>query len=270
MRLDEDFNRGRRTADPDSRSGLRGSKRQLGKSCPEDHADSGAVGKNACTQGDRRFGKGRDRQAGEGGEDDDLREAHEDREDGNQAREVDDQGRRKVGEIQEDDHRLATASSTVTVTRARRTATTTTIDFAGTSVGQKLSKNNALRTKLESRLKALGYAGTAYQAAYGFKNLGQFVAATNVSRNLGLSFEQLKIQMTGRSVSADGTVLHANMGTDGTVTMVDPADVTKAAPIKSLGQSIQTVKSTVDATAAAQTATTQADAEIQSTRRVSK
>ena len=107
--------------------------------------------------------------------------------------------------------------------------------------------------------------GSPYQAAYGFKNLGQFVAATNVSRNLGLSFEQLKIQMTGRLVSADGTVLQANVGKDGTVTMVDPADVTKAAPTRSLGQSIQTIKSDVDAVAAAQTATTQADADIQDT-----
>ena len=136
--------------------------------------------------------------------------------------------------------------------------------------GAKLTKNTALRSKLESRLTALGYTGTAYQAAYGFKNLGQFVAATNVSRNLGLSFEQLKVQMTGLSVKADGSVLQANIGTDGKVTMVDSALVTKAAPTKSLGQSIHTAKSTVDATAAAQTATTQANAEIAGTTTVPK
>ena len=155
-------------------------------------------------------------------------------------------------------------------TSATTAIPTTTIDFAGTPVGQKLSRNNALRLKLESRLRALGYTGSPYQAAYGFKSLEQFVAATNVSRNLGISFEQLKIQMTGRSVSADGTVLHANLGTDGMVTMVDPTEVTKAAPTRSLGQSIQTVKSDVDAIAAAQVArdaTTQADAEIQAPRR---
>ena len=145
------------------------------------------------------------------------------------------------------------------------TGTTTAIDFTSTPVGQKLSSNSALRSKLQSRLTALGYGGTVYQAAYGFRNLGQFVAATNVSRNLGVSFTQLKTQMTGLSVKADGTVLKANLGADGKVTMVDPADVTNAAPTRSLGQSIQSVKSGVDATAAAQTATTQADAEIQST-----
>jgi hypothetical protein len=159
----------------------------------------------------------------------------------------------------------ATSSTGTASTSTPTTGTTGTINFTSGPVGEKLTRNSALRSKLESRLTALGYTGTAYQAAYGFKNLGQFVAATNVSRNLGISFEQLKIQMTGLSVQADGTVLRASLGTDGQVTMVDPATVTTPAPTKSLGQAIQTVKSTVDATAAAQTGTTQADADIQST-----
>jgi hypothetical protein len=159
----------------------------------------------------------------------------------------------------------ATSSTGTTSTSTSPTGTTGTINFTSGKVGEKLAKNSALRSKLESRLTALGYTGTAYQAAYGFKNLGQFLAATNVSRNLGISFEQLKIQMTGLSVNADGTVLRASLGPDGKVTMVDPATATTPAPTKSLGQAIQTVKSTVDATAAAQTATTQADADIQST-----
>jgi hypothetical protein len=162
------------------------------------------------------------------------------------------------------------AGSTTTTSSTGSTSTptsgpTTTIDFTSGKVGSKLSTNTALRSKLESRLTALGYEGTAYQAAYGFKNLGQFVAATNVASNLGISFDQLKVLMTGLSVQADGTVLRANLGADGKVTMVAPADVTTPAPTKSLGQAIQTVKSTVDPTAAAQAATTQADADIQST-----
>jgi hypothetical protein len=95
-----------------------------------------------------------------------------------------------------------------------------------------------LSSKLQTRLEALGYKGTVYQAAYGFKNTGQFVAATNVARNLGVSFDQIKLNMTGFSVKPDGTVLQANMTSSG-MKMVDPA--------------------------AAQTATTQANAEIQST-----
>ena len=146
------------------------------------------------------------------------------------------------------------STSTSTTSTGGTTTSTPTIDFTSGPVGEKLSKNSALRSKVESRLTALGYDGTVYQAAYGFKNLGLFVAATNVSRNLGISFEQIKTQMTGLSVDADGTVVKASLGTDGTV-----------APTKSLGQAIHAVKSSIDATAAAETATTQADAEIRGT-----
>jgi len=162
------------------------------------------------------------------------------------------------------------ASSTTSLTTS--TATTpstlvapTTVDFTQGSVAEKLAKNSALRTKVETRLTAAGYTGSVYQAAYGFKNQGQFIAATNVSRNLGVPFEQLKLQMTGLSVSPTGTVLRANRAPDGTITMIDPSKVTNAAPTSSLGQAIQTVKSGVNATAAAETATTQANTEIATT-----
>src|SRR5204863_507343 len=146
---------------------------------------------------------------------------------------------------------------------------TTKIDFTATPVGQKLSRNTALNSKLVTRLQAAGYTGSVYQAAYGFKNLGQFVAATNVSKNLGIPFEQLKVQMTGVKVAADGTVMKAMIDANGKVTLVDPSKTTDSslspAATKSLGQSIQTLKSGVDSTAAAQTATKQADAEIAGT-----
>lgn len=157
-----------------------------------------------------------------------------------------------------------------TTTSGGTRTTATTVGFSKGKVPERLAKNTNLRTKLESRLLAAGYEGTVYQAAYGFKNQGQFIAATNVSCNTGVSFEQLKLQMTGLSVDADGVVLKANVGADGTITLVDPADVTKAAPTRSLGQAIKVVNSTVDATAAAQTATTQADAEIAATSTVTK
>lgn len=48
-------------------------------------------------------------------------------------------------------------------------------------------------TKLSSNLQSLLPAGTNLQdAASGFKNLGQFVAAVHVSHNLGIPFDQLK------------------------------------------------------------------------------
>jgi hypothetical protein len=169
--------------------------------------------------------------------------------------------------------KTGTAATSTTATSSTGTETTTTatittptaVDFTQGPVAEKLARNTNLRTKLEARLQAVGYDGTVYQAAYGFKNQGQFVAATNVARNTGASFEQLKLQMTGLSVDADGVVLKANLGLNDAITMVDPADVTNPAPTKSLGQALKTVKSSVDATAAAQTATTQADAEIAAT-----
>lgn len=159
----------------------------------------------------------------------------------------------------------ATSSTGTETTTTATTTTPTAVDFTQGPVAEKLARNTNLRTKLEARLQAVGYDGTVYQAAYGFKNQGQFVAATNVARNTGASFEQLKLQMTGLSVDADGVVLKANLGPNDTITMVDAADVTNPAPTKSLGQALKTVKSSVDATAAAQTATSQADAEIAAT-----
>jgi hypothetical protein len=63
--------------------------------------------------------------------------------------------------------------------------------------------------------------------------------------------------------------MKAMVGPDGKITLVDPTKTTdptlSAAPTKSLGQSIQTLKSGVDGTSEAQTATKQADAEIAGT-----
>jgi len=115
------------------------------------------------------------------------------------------------------------------------TPTNGPINFASTPLGVKLTQNTALQSRLTTNLTALGYQGTVFQAAYGFKNLGQFVAAT-----------------------------------DGTVSMVDPAKVTNAAPTKSLGQSIQTLKPTANASTTANTANKEAETEIEQTSKDSK
>jgi hypothetical protein len=119
--------------------------------------------------------------------------------------------------------------------------TPTVIDFTTTPLGSKLARNDAIRSKLETRLQALGYSGTVYQAAYGFKNQGQLMASVNNAQNGGYTFEQLKLQMTGYKVAADGTVLRANLNPDGTVSLVDPKLATNPAPTKSLGQAKQTL-----------------------------
>lgn len=95
----------------------------------------------------------------------------------------------------------ATASS-----KNKKTTSTTSVATGGTStdtvtltpVQQKLQRNTNLASKLEGRLPA----GTDLMlAAEGFRNLGQFVAAVNVSNNLGLSFTELKMRMVDDGMS---------------------------------------------------------------------
>jgi hypothetical protein len=62
------------------------------------------------------------------------------------------------------------------------------------SIASKLARN----PQLSSKLAALLPPGTNLAtASAGFKNLGQFVAAVHVSKNLGIPFDQLKTMMTG-------------------------------------------------------------------------
>jgi hypothetical protein len=91
------------------------------------------------------------------------------------------------------------ADATTKKTEAAQTAATTTIPLENLSpVQQKLAKNTNLASKLQSRLPA----GTnLMEAADGFRNLGQFVAAVNVSNNLQIPFENLKTDMVTKKMS---------------------------------------------------------------------
>lgn len=72
------------------------------------------------------------------------------------------------------------------------------------SIASKLSRN----TQLASKLQALLPPGTdLQQAAQGFKNLGQFVAAVHVSKDLGIPFDQLKAKMTGPGAESLGKAI---------------------------------------------------------------
>jgi hypothetical protein len=65
-------------------------------------------------------------------------------------------------------------------------------------------------TKLASKLQSLLPAGTdLQQAAQGFKNLGQFVAAVHVSHNLGIPFDELKAKMIGPPSESLGKAIHS-------------------------------------------------------------
>ena len=111
------------------------------------------------------------------------------------------------------------AKTTTTASGAGTTSTTTTL----TPVQQKLQQNTNLASKLETRLPK----GTDLMtAAEGFRNLGQFVAAVNVSNNLGIDFVNLKTSMVDDGLS--------------------------------LGQSIQTWKPTANSTREASLAESQA------------
>lgn len=91
-----------------------------------------------------------------------------------------------------------TSTSTSTTSTTPTTSTSTTEPTTLTAVQQKLQKNTNLASKLQSRLPK----GTDLMtAADGFRNLGQFVAAVNVSNNLGLDFTQLKMKMVDEKLS---------------------------------------------------------------------
>ena len=65
---------------------------------------------------------------------------------------------------------------------------------AGSDIAGRISQN----PKLQARLEAMLPAGmTLEQAASGFRNQGQFIAALEASKNQGISFTDLKAQMTG-------------------------------------------------------------------------
>lgn len=99
-----------------------------------------------------------------------------------------------------------TDTSTAATASSKKTTSTTSVATSGTPtdtttltpVQQKLQRNTNLASKLEGRLPA----GTDLMlAAEGFRNLGQFVAAVNVSNNLGLSFTELKMRMVDDGMS---------------------------------------------------------------------
>jgi hypothetical protein len=86
-----------------------------------------------------------------------------------------------------------------TTTTSPNVTTTTNTTTTLTPVQQKLQRNTNLAEKLSSRLPQ----GTDLMtASEGFRNLGQFVAAVNVSNNLpGVKFTDLKTRMVDEGMS---------------------------------------------------------------------
>jgi hypothetical protein len=73
------------------------------------------------------------------------------------------------------------------------------------TVSQRIEKNPTLAARLQSLLPA---GMTLDQAAAGFKNQGQFIAALHVSHNLSIPFADLKTAMTGTGHESLGKAIH--------------------------------------------------------------
>jgi len=150
------------------------------------------------------------------------------------------------------DTRISTVEKTAKGAKGKNTYTNsgtstsktspTIIDFTSTSVGQKLEKNSALRSKIEAKLQAAGYTGTVFEAAYGFKNQGQLNAATNMVQNHGYSFDLLKVLMTGTYVDpVTHLVYRTQQLPNGTTQLVRSELATNSASTLSLGQAKQAI-----------------------------
>lgn len=86
--------------------------------------------------------------------------------------------------------------------------------MSGSSMGSQAPEKVLSNSKLDSSLtSALGKSGITVPggnlqtACQGFKNLGSCVAALHVSKNLGLSFDQLRSMMTGPNAESLGKAI---------------------------------------------------------------
>jgi len=106
------------------------------------------------------------------------------------------------------------------------------ISAARPTLVDRINGNAALLAKVNALLPS---GMTLADAAAGFKNQGQFIAALHVSKNLNIAFDKLKAEMTGPERD-------------------------------SLGQAIHDLAPTADAKSAAKTAEQQAHTDIKTTR----
>ena len=110
------------------------------------------------------------------------------------------------------------------------TAPTSTTSTSTSPVVSRIERN----PQLTSRLTALLPSGMSLaQAAQGFKNQGQFIAALHVSHNLGIPFEQLKTEMTGPNHRSLGDAIKtlnpaADAGKDAKTAETEAKDDVKA------------------------------------------
>jgi len=110
------------------------------------------------------------------------------------------------------------------------------------TMDQQLTKNTAIAGKIQTLT-----GQPAQQACSGFKNLGQCVAAAHVSKNLGITFDCMKADMTGVAApSSDNCPVSPNVSGKG----------------MSLGKAIQTLSPTANSKLEAKKANKQAKQDI--------
>lgn len=127
----------------------------------------------------------------------------------------------------------ATAATKTTTTTRKATTTTFAPLTTPTKVQLKLQRNTNLADKLQSRLPA----GTNLMlASAGFRNLGQFVAAVNVSNNLGIPFSQLKTRMVDQGMSLGQAIQDTRPQTSDTTIVVHRAESDADAMIRTSEQ----------------------------------
>jgi hypothetical protein len=117
----------------------------------------------------------------------------------------------------------ATAKAETRAARATTKAETRTAKAATKTARTETGAPKTTNPKQEARLVAMLPPGTNIQdAALGFKNRGQFIAAVNASNNHGIPFADLKAKMTG----------------------IAPGTTEPTMPPMSLGQALQSFKVT--------------------------
>jgi len=126
-------------------------------------------------------------------------------------------------------------------TGSGRTKTSSSGSTHQPTVNDILTKNSAISGKIQT---LTGMSAT--QACTGFKNLGQCVAAAHVSKNLHISFDCLRSDMTG--IAPQGTSCPAGTGTKS----------------MSLGKAIRTLDPTADQKAESKKGQTEAQRDIKS------
>ena len=135
--------------------------------------------------------------------------------------------------------KATTTAKTSKTSKTSKTTTTTTVGSTTTlsPVQLKLQKNTNLASKLQSRLPP----GTNLTlAASGFRNLGQFVAAVNVSNNLGIPFAELKTRMVDQGMSLGQAIQDARPRTTDTTVVARRAESDADALIRTTEQTTTT------------------------------